>query len=412
MEGSSGRAGRAVTVLVADDDHDIVEYLTLTLRLQGFEVVGTATDADGVARLAASLHPDVVLLDLGMPGGGRSAATLISASSPTTRIVIFTADAGGSELLALLQSGIHGYVIKGEAPARLAEAIHSAVVGDAYLAPEVNRIAVGALNQRLQSEALATLRRDEERALVDDVIDATRFHPVHQPIIDLRTSGAVGVEALTRFTATPSRPPDMWFAAADRVGMKVPLELATATAALIDLDRLPSTMSMTLNFSPEAAVSGRLGEVLEGAPLDRIIIELTEHSPVEDYGALNDAIAPWRERGTRLAVDDAGSGYSSFAHILKMRPEFIKFDINLTHHIDSDRSRQALARALVGFASEMDVAVIAEGVESAAELDMVAGLGTPFAQGFHLGRPLPLDDQPALLAGTQGPHQQRHGQVA
>ena len=155
---------------------------------------------------------------------------------------------------------------------------------------------------------------------------------------------------------------------------------------------------MTVNISPAVAVSGRLGEILLGAPLERIILELTEHSPVADYVALNKVLAPWREQGARLAVDDAGGGYSSFAHILSMKPDFIKFDVSLTRDIHLDRPRQALARALVGFATEMDVGVIAEGVETRAQLDTIAGIGAPYAQGFHLGRPRPLDEQPELMA--------------
>jgi EAL domain-containing protein (putative c-di-GMP-specific phosphodiesterase class I) len=153
--------------------------------------------------------------------------------------------------------------------------------------------------------------------------------------------------------------------------------------------------------SPATALSGRLSEILVGAPLHRVILELTEHSPVSDYRALNDALRPWREKGTRVAVDDAGGGYASFSHILSLLPDFIKFDVTLTRDIHLDRPRQALARALVGFATEMDVGVIAEGVETEAELHAIVELGAPYAQGFHLGRPRPLTEQPDLLfAGT------------
>lgn len=100
----------------------------------------------------------------------------------------------------------------------------------------------------------------------------------------------------------------------------------------------------------------------------------------------------------RLAVDDAGSGYASFAHILSLHPDYIKFDVSLTRDIHLDHSRQALARALVGFATELDVGVIAEGIETEEQLRVVAALGIPYAQGFHLGRPRPLVEQPHLLA--------------
>jgi EAL domain-containing protein (putative c-di-GMP-specific phosphodiesterase class I) len=232
------------------------------------------------------------------------------------------------------------------------------------------------------------------------VIAERRFLAVHQPIIDLRTGATVAVEALSRFTAVPRRTPDEWFAEAEHAGMRVSLELSTASTALADLPRLRGDLAMCLNLSPAAAVSGRVGEVLLDVPLNRVIVELTEHSPVADYGALNAALAPWRERGARLSVDDAGGGYSSFAHILSLNPDYIKFDVNLTRDIHLDRPRQALARALVSFATEMHVGVIAEGIETAAQLEMIAELGTPYGQGFHLGRPRVLAEQPELQAGA------------
>jgi EAL domain-containing protein (putative c-di-GMP-specific phosphodiesterase class I) len=155
-------------------------------------------------------------------------------------------------------------------------------------------------------------------------------------------------------------------------------------------------LAVCINVSPATVLSGRLREVLTGVPLDRVVLEMTEHARVSDYGALTAALAPWRAAGVRLAVDDAGAGYASFAHILNVAPEFIKLDTSLIHEIHIDRQRQALARALIAYASEMDVAVIAEGIETQAELDTVAGLGAHFAQGFHLGRPRPLSEQPQL----------------
>jgi EAL domain-containing protein (putative c-di-GMP-specific phosphodiesterase class I) len=176
--------------------------------------------------------------------------------------------------------------------------------------------------------------------------------------------------------------------------------VVVASAAIGDLDDLDSDIDLTINISPDTALSGRLNEILTGAPLERLIIELTEHAPVKDYGALNAALTPWRLGGLRVAVDDAGGGYASFAHILNLSPELIKLDTSLTHDIHLDRQRQALARALIAYADEMAVSVVAEGIESDAELEELRRLGAHLGQGFHLGRPRPLDEQPALLART------------
>jgi len=391
--------GRAISIVVADDEPHVVHYLCTVLHLEGFDVAGTAADADGALSEVTHLRPDVVLLDLHMPGGGLQAAQMIGALAPETKILVFSADADDASVLPLLQSGIDGYVVKGAPPERLAEAIRDAVAGRTYLAPQVNKVAVEALTSRLHAERQEALRRERDRARIADVIAQQRFEAVFQPIFELRTGTAVAVEALTRFLASPTRTPDVWLAEAEATGQRAPLELALASCALSVLPTLPPDLSMALNVSPGVVLSGRLGEVLHSQPLDRIVLELTEHAPVDDYPALEAALAPWRERGARLAVDDAGAGYASLTHILRLRPELIKLDTSITRDIHLDRPRQALARALIGYAAETGVAVVAEGIETEAELEVVTRLGAPLGQGFHLGRPRPLEDQQELLTG-------------
>ena len=120
------------------------------------------------------------------------------------------------------------------------------------------------------------------------------------------------------------------------------------------------------------------------------MVEVTEHSAVEDYDALKRAIDQLRSRGVRLAIDDLGTGFASFMHIVKLLPEFMKLDISLTREIESDPVKQALTAALVGFAAQIGAHLIAEGVETAAELKALVGLGVEYAQGYYLGAPTPL----------------------
>jgi EAL domain-containing protein (putative c-di-GMP-specific phosphodiesterase class I) len=116
-------------------------------------------------------------------------------------------------------------------------------------------------------------------------------------------------------------------------------------------------------------------------------VELTEHSAVEDYDALEGALRPLREVGLRIAVDDAGAGYATFRHILRLQPDFIKLDRSLISGIDGDPARRALAGAVVAFAREMRGVVVAEGIERSGELAVLLGLGVDAGQGYLLGRP-------------------------
>jgi EAL domain-containing protein (putative c-di-GMP-specific phosphodiesterase class I) len=232
---------------------------------------------------------------------------------------------------------------------------------------------------------------------------ANRSLEIHfQPIIDLRSGSAVGTEALARFAQQPVRPPDAWFAQAASVGLGVELELTALDLALEQLQRLPSGLYLSLNASVEAISSEQFQQTLANVPAERIVLELTEHTPIVDYPAFEQTIRDLRSNGVRLAVDDAGAGFSSFRHILDLRPDVIKLDIGLIHGIDWDPSRQALGRALLTFALETQkTTIVAEGIETEGELETLRDLGCPSGQGFLLGRPRRLSQH--RLTATSSP---------
>src|SRR5690606_9138391 len=125
----------------------------------------------------------------------------------------------------------------------------------------------------------------------------------------------------------PTRRPDVWFSEAAESGLGVELELAAIQRGIGVLDALPEDTHVSVNASPCAVLSSGLSEVFRQVPLHRVLLELTEHAHVEDYDALIDALEPLRRRGLRVAVDDAGAGYSNLKHILHLRPDFIKLDM-------------------------------------------------------------------------------------
>lgn len=229
-------------------------------------------------------------------------------------------------------------------------------------------------------------RRAVERR-IRDVLERHRFHVVFQPLHDLDGQRIAGYEALTRFTAEPKQGPDRWFAEADTVGLRVELELAAIETALASLPDMPAATYLSLNASPATILSGRLEAMFEGWPLDRLMLEVTEHDVVEDYAGLCEALAGMRARGLRLAIDDAGAGYASFLHILRLAPDVIKLDRSLTREIDRRAESRALAAALKGFATETGSQLLAEGVETREELATLREIGIGKAQGYLLGRP-------------------------
>jgi EAL domain-containing protein (putative c-di-GMP-specific phosphodiesterase class I)/GAF domain-containing protein len=217
---------------------------------------------------------------------------------------------------------------------------------------------------------------------------------VFQPIVNVRSGAVIGAEALARFP--DANGPERWFADAASVGLGLDLELAAITAALGQLHRVPDSVYLSVNASPSAIQSSQLAALFDGIDANRIVIEITEHAHVDDYEALVDAVNRLRCRGARFAIDDAGAGYSSLRHVVRIQPDLIKLDTSLTRDIDGDAARRALARSLLLFADEIGATLIAEGVETPTELDALMALGVDNVQGYLTGRPGPLPLTPTL----------------
>ena len=211
----------------------------------------------------------------------------------------------------------------------------------------------------------------------------------YQPIVQLDTGTPAGFEALARFSIEPVRGPEAWFDEALEVGLGTELDIAAINAALTALAHLPTGIFLSINATPATVASGQLEEILGSVWSERIVLEITEHASIASYDDLVLVLANLKPHGLRLAVDDAGAGYASFRHILRLRPEFIKLDMSITRDIDSDPAKKALASALVSFSRDTGSALIAEGVETSAELKVLRELGVTLAQGYFFGRPSP-----------------------
>ena len=233
-------------------------------------------------------------------------------------------------------------------------------------------------------------RADEKRARVSAALAGDALAMVYQPIWHIGRNAVIGYESLSRFRAEPIRTPDLWFAEAAEVGLDLDLELMAIRRGLSALDALDPATYVAVNASPRTAMSGRLHSALSGLPLHRIVLEITEHDNFADFDLLLAALCPLRARGLRIAIDDAGAGYSGLQRVLQIRPDVLKLDRFRIKGIAGDPGRKALAAALLGFAGETGSTLVAEGVETAEELAMLRSLGVNVIQGYLLGRPQPL----------------------
>jgi EAL domain-containing protein (putative c-di-GMP-specific phosphodiesterase class I)/AmiR/NasT family two-component response regulator len=389
-----------IRVLVADDDPVLRDALEALIGSdESMELVGAAQNASEAVEMAVRHRPDVAVLDVRMPdGGGPKAAVEIRELSPSTRVLAFSAFEDRSTVIDMLRSGAVGYLLKGTRPQDILEGIRRSFLGESTLSTEITSDVVDELATQLTRDAREAERLAHQADRIRAVLAGDGLIMAFQPIVDLRGGQISGMEALSRFAAEPKRGPDVWFAEAAEVGLQAELDMTAARAALAELDRLPHGAYLSVNLSPETVLSSSFEEMLREVHPERIVVEVTEHARVEDYEALADAFRGLRDGGGRLAIDDAGAGFASLRHILRLAPDIIKLDISLTRGIDADEASQALADALVTFASRIGATIVAEGIETPEELAALRELGVSHGQGYHLARPGPLPVEDALLS--------------
>jgi EAL domain-containing protein (putative c-di-GMP-specific phosphodiesterase class I) len=217
------------------------------------------------------------------------------------------------------------------------------------------------------------------------IIDGAMFATALQPIVRISDRRCVGYEALTRFTT--GTPPDVVFASAERSGIGVDLEVATAGRAIEVLPLLDERQYLSINASPALILTQAQSASEAALPWNRIVGELTEREDVEDYAELSRQLQPLRDLGMRFAIDDAGSGYASLHHIAQLHPDVIKIDRSLVAGVGDDPARRSIITGFCALAHDLDATLVAEGVESQRDLDVLGDLGVDAAQGYLLGRP-------------------------
>jgi EAL domain-containing protein (putative c-di-GMP-specific phosphodiesterase class I) len=245
---------------------------------------------------------------------------------------------------------------------------------------------------RVQEERVSLDHRRRERVeqRMRRLIDGEGLNVAFQPIVDLASGQVVGAEALARFKDPEGQPipTERCFLDAHAVDLGIELELAVIRLALDNHGRLPAGRYLALNVSPGVLEHEDLVDEIARRELTRpLVVELTEHQPVEDYVALSASLARLRALGLRVAVDDVGSGFASFRHVTRVNPDILKLDRTLVCGIDDDPVRQSLASAIVSFARDVGATVVSEGIESESELSCLKDLAVGCGQGFYLARP-------------------------
>jgi EAL domain-containing protein (putative c-di-GMP-specific phosphodiesterase class I) len=247
------------------------------------------------------------------------------------------------------------------------------------------RLTPAALPPKLAEQIDAIRSMSRISALLENQMLMTAF----QPIYGLGDKNVVGVEALSRFVSDDGAAAELWFAEAAAVGLGANLEFSALGSAAAAARDLPPHLFVSLNISPTSCLDPRLPELFEhiDLPVNRIVLELTETIPDEEYAQFIAAINPLRDQGLRIAVDDTHSGAGALSRMVHLRPDFLKVGRDVIGDVDTDGLQRALTACLVDFSQQIGTTLVAEGIETVGELKVLTELGIDAGQGYLLGRP-------------------------
>ena len=252
---------------------------------------------------------------------------------------------------------------------------------------------------RASPSAFTFARRRRDLRTLARLMRYRQLHAVFQPLADLHKGTVFGHEALIRGpVGTPLHTPDALLALARSAGVLAVFELLCIETALADWHRAQGSGRLFLNISADVLVYAlrRHGADALLAHLQRLqiepqmlVLELTEHEQVADKQALQDAVRLLRANGVALALDDFGDGRSSLRLWSELRPEFVKIDKYFTRALQGPDGPDNLrmVQALLGIAEAFGTQLVAEGIETEADLRVLRELRIPYGQGYLLGRP-------------------------
>ncbi len=380
----TGRAEReAPNVLVVDDDVTVLRAVGRALRSKGYFVV-TAQDGEEATRQIVDHVFDVILSDISMPGiDGIQLLRQVREHDLNVPVILITGEPAVRTAVQALEYGAFHYLTKPVANEALEAVLEKAV--------RVHRMA------RLKQQAAELLGNANalgaDRAGIEASFDRAmqQLWVAYQPIVDPRTQTVFGYEALLR-TTEPSLPhPGAVLDAATRLGRLEELGRNIRERAAAPMIQSPDAGRLFVNLH----VTDLLDPLLSSpdSPLasisNRVVLEITERSSLDEVRDVRARVAALREMGYSIAVDDLGAGYAGLTSFTLLEPEIVKLDMSLIRDVHQNLTKQKVVRSMAALARDMGMIVVAEGVECAAERDVLVDLGCDYLQGFFFARPGP-----------------------
>jgi EAL domain-containing protein (putative c-di-GMP-specific phosphodiesterase class I) len=382
-----GEAGRRTAILVVDDEPVVLSLLARVLG-ESFDVVACASGAQAVAEVQQGGFA-AVISDINMPGmTGLDLLRAIREYDADLPVLLVTGQPSWEGAAEAIEYGVFRYLTKPFELNGLRETVIQAT--------QLYRLA------RLKREALsiggipgpsdrAGLEASFARALAS-------FGMAFQPIVSLSAKSILGYEALLR-SAEPTLPnPADMIDAAERLGATRKLGRAVRAFAAHRRNLMNQEWLLFVNLHPYDLLDPELTDL--DSPLlamaDRVVLEITERAPLSSLEEVRERVAELRQFGFRIAVDDLGAGYAGLTSFAILDPDIVKIDMNLVRGIEGSAVKRRLVGSVTSLCREMKMLLVAEGVETAAERDVLCELGCDLFQGFLFARPASAFYQPAF----------------
>jgi EAL domain-containing protein (putative c-di-GMP-specific phosphodiesterase class I)/DNA-binding NarL/FixJ family response regulator len=396
-------------ILVIEDEESVRENLLELLEAEDFETIAAANGRIGV-ELARSLVPDLILCDMMMPeldGFGVLNTLRQDYITATIPFIFLTAKSAKSDFRQGMDLGADDYLTKPFTRAELLSAIISRLEKQSTLTKHLaTKPAIKTFSPGMQIIEVS-LRRALQLGQLQE------FQIYYQPIVDIKSGKIIAAESLLRWQS-----PELGLVSTAEL-----IPLAESTGLIVPIgewvlqrvcQQIRIWQNMGISYFP-IAVNFSAIQILQAGFVSKVIelltannlqpadlqVELTESMLMRD---INSAIATMKELqslGVNVAINDFGTGYSSLIYLNRLPINTLKLDRYFIHNAKSDRQKSAITTALIQMAHNLDLNVVAKGVETKEELDFLSHNNCDAMQGFIFSSPLPAAEFEKLLLANK-----------
>jgi EAL domain-containing protein (putative c-di-GMP-specific phosphodiesterase class I) len=368
-------------VLVVDDDETLVRTYARTLASDGYDVEVRFDGESAVNAVRASPF-DVILSDIDMPRlNGLALLERIRAHDLDIPVVLITGSPSLETAMAAVEHGALRYLAKPVDSQALKNVTASAV--------RLHRLARAKRSALDLAGGVDRLVGDRAGLIASFGSALATMWIAYQPIVSWSGREVFGYEALLR-SGEPKLPhPGAILDAAERLERLPELGRAIRAAACRPSTPLPDGAMLFVNLHTHDLLDDELFDPkspLAGAARN-VVLEITERASLHHIRDVQARIGRLREMGFRIAVDDLGAGYAGLTSFAQLEPEVVKLDMSLVRNVHTQPTKQTLVRTMISMCKELGMKIVAEGIESPEERDVIVAAGCDLMQGYLFAKP-------------------------